>query len=235
MQTYAQYCPISRALDLVGDRWSLMIVRDMIVGSTRFNEIARGLPGLSRGLLSRRLRQLEAGGIVERHDGGYRLTTAGAELRPLLWGLAEWGAVHAFDPPRAEELDPDLLMWWMQSNVDTGTVGRRTVVQIHMPDVRRHYWLVIEPGDASVCRADPGYEVDALLRGELAWLYRMWLGETDLTAALRAGTVHLEGSRQLTRDLTRLLSLSPVAPVVRTARVGPVGAAPPGQAVGASG
>ena len=78
MQTYAQYCPISRTLDIVGDRWTLLVIRELIIGSTRFNEIARGLPGLSRGLLSRRLRQLEAAGVIEKVDGAYRLTDAGA-------------------------------------------------------------------------------------------------------------------------------------------------------------
>jgi DNA-binding HxlR family transcriptional regulator len=218
MQTYAQYCPISRALDVLGERWNLLIVRDLLVGSTRFNEIARGLPGLSRGLLSRRLRQLEAAGVVERRDGGYHLTEAGRELQPLLWGLAEWGAKHAFGPPRAEELDPDLLMWWMQGEVAADDVERRTVVEVHMPDVRRHYWLVLEPGDVSVCLTDPGYEVDAVLRGDLSSLYRMWLGETQLAAALRDGLVAFEGDRGTVRDVTRRLSFSPVAPVVRSVR-----------------
>src|SRR5690606_38631868 len=128
---------------------------------------------------------------------------------------AEWGAKHAFAPPREEELDPDLLIRWMQGEVAAEDVDRRTVVEVHMPDVRRHYWLVLEPGDVSVCLTDPGYEVDALLRGDLSWLYRMWLGETELATALRDGHVALEGDRTTVRDVTRRLSLSPVAPVVR--------------------
>lgn len=225
MQIYAQYCPISRALDVLGERWNLLIVRDMLVGSTRFNEIARGLPGLSRGLLSRRLRQLEAAGVVERRDGGYHLTEAGRELQPLLWGLAEWGAKHAFGPPREEELDPDLLMWWMQGEVVVADLERRTVVEVHVTDVRRHYWLVLEPGDVSVCHSDPGYEVDALLRGDLPSLYRMWLGETELASALRDGDVALEGDRGTVRDVARRLSFSPVAPVVRGVRAAEAAAA----------
>jgi DNA-binding HxlR family transcriptional regulator len=218
MQTYAQYCPISRSLDIVGDRWSLLVIRELIIGSTRFNEIARGLPGLSRGLLSRRLRQLEGAGIVEREDGAYRLTSAGEDLQTLVMQLADWGARHAFGPPREEELDPDLLMWWMHDRVDTQEITTRTVVEIHMTDVRRHYWLVLEPADASICFTDPGFEVEALLRGDLSMLYQVWLGHPDLRTALRRGDLTLTGQQTVVRGLPRWLSLSPVAPIVAAAR-----------------
>src|SRR4029453_17591653 len=111
MRTYAQYCPIVRAVDVLGERWTLLIVRDMLVGSTRFNEISRGLPGLSRALLTKRLRQLETAGIIERHDdGSYALTPAGKDLEPIVFGLADWGARHAFGDPEPEELAPEGLM-----------------------------------------------------------------------------------------------------------------------------
>lgn len=220
MQTYAQYCPISRTLDIVGDRWTLLVIRELIIGSTRFNEIARGLPGLSRGLLSRRLRQLEGAGVIEKVDGAYRLTDAGADLQVLVMQLAEWGSRHAFGPPREEELDPDLLMWWMHDRITTAEITSRTVAEIHMTDVKRRYWLVLEPGDASVCYTDPGFEVDALLQGELSLLYRVWLGETDLRTSLRDGDLSLTGRQAVVRGLPRWLSLSPVAPIVQAARAG---------------
>jgi DNA-binding HxlR family transcriptional regulator len=218
MQTYAQYCPISRSLDIVGDRWSLLVIRELIIGSTRFNEIARGLPGLSRGLLSRRLRQLEGAGVIEREDGHYRLTAAGQDLQALVMQLADWGSRHAFGPPREEELDPDLLMWWMHDRVDTEAITERTVVEIHMTDVRRHYWLVLERADASVCYSDPGFEVDALLQGELAMLYRAWLGDVDLRTALRDGDLSLTGRHAVVRGLPGWLRLSLVAPFIQAAR-----------------
>ncbi|HZM40636.1 MAG TPA: helix-turn-helix domain-containing protein, partial [Acidimicrobiales bacterium] len=100
MRTYAQYCPIVRAVDVLGERWTLLILRDMLVGSTRFNEISRGLPGLSRALLTKRLRQLMVAGLVERHDdGSYALTPAGKDLEHIVFGLAEWGARYAFGDP----------------------------------------------------------------------------------------------------------------------------------------
>ncbi|HEX7097207.1 MAG TPA: helix-turn-helix domain-containing protein, partial [Acidimicrobiales bacterium] len=119
MPTYGQYCPIARAAEVLGDRWTILIVRDLLTGTSRFNDIIRGNPGLSRSLLTRRLAQLTRAGIVERQDdGSYRLTKAGAELRSLVYGLAEWGAAWAFGDPRPEELDPDLLVWWLHRGID---------------------------------------------------------------------------------------------------------------------
>jgi DNA-binding HxlR family transcriptional regulator len=175
MRPYAQYCPIVRAVELLGDRWTLLIVRDMLIGATRFNELARGLPGLSRALL----------------------THAGAELRPLVFGLADWGARYAFGDPRPEELDPDVLMWWMHGRVDTSSLSRRAVIQVEIADRRRKYWLVLEPGDASVCYTDPGFDIDAV----------------------RAGDIDLTGARWVVRGLPGWLQLSPVAPMVRAARL----------------
>jgi DNA-binding HxlR family transcriptional regulator/putative sterol carrier protein len=218
VRTYAQYCLIVRAVEVLGDRWTLLIVRDMLVGASRFNEISRGLPGLSRALLSRRLRQLANAGLVRRTGDGYTLTQAGLALRPLVFGLADWGARYAFGDPRADELDPEVLMWWMHGRVDTGTLTRRATVEIRVNDRRRTFWLVVEPGDASVCYTDPGLEVDAVLASDLATLYRMWEGEVELLDAVRAGTIELTGSRWVVRGLPVWLKLSPVAEYVRAAR-----------------
>lgn len=219
MRTYAQYCPIVRAVEVLGDRWTLLIVRDMLIGATRFNELSRGLPGLSRALLARRLRQLVNAGLVARTADGYALTRAGADLRPLVFGLADWGARYAFGDPRPEELDPELLMWWMHGRVDTGAVTKRAVIQVEIADRRRKYWLVLEPGDASVCYTDPGFEIDAVLAADLPTLYRMWEGEIEFRHALRTGEINLTGARWIVRGLPDWLQLSEVAPIVRAARL----------------
>jgi DNA-binding HxlR family transcriptional regulator len=218
MRTYAQYCPIVRAVEVLGERWTLLIVREMLTGVRRFNDLARGLPGLSRALLSRRLRQLVAAGLVWKTDDGYELTAAGEDLRPLVFGLAEWGARHAFGDPRPEELDPEVLMWWLHGRIDTTEVDRRAVIQVEIRDRGRIFWLVIESGDASVCYADPGFEVDAVLRSDLAALYRVWEGEIELLDAVRSGLIELSGPRWIVRGLPRWLELSPIAPMVRAAR-----------------
>ncbi len=218
MRTYAQYCPIVRAVEVLGDRWTLLIVRDMLIGATRFNELSRGLPGLSRALLSRRLRQLVNAGLVTRTADGYALTRAGTDLRPLVFGLADWGARHAFGDPRPEELDPELLMWWMHGRIDTSAVTKRAVIQVEVSDHRRKYWLVLEPGDVSVCYTDPGFDIDAVLAADLPTLYRMWEGEIEFRHALRTGDINLTGARWIVRGLPDWLQLSEVAPIVRAAR-----------------
>ena len=156
-----QYCPISRTLDVVGERWTLLIVRDLIVGTTRFNDLARGLPGLSRSLLTKRLRHLERTGVVTRTGQHYVLTPAGRALEPIVFGMAEWGARYVFGDPQPEELDAQLLVWWMHTRVDTSTLeGDRHVVHVRFADDARRFWILVERGVPSVCMADPGYPVD---------------------------------------------------------------------------
>jgi DNA-binding HxlR family transcriptional regulator len=222
VRTYAQYCPIVRAVEVLGERWTLLVVREMLNGVRRFNDLARGLPGLSRPLLARRLRQLMAAGLVTRAaDGGYDLTEAGRDLHPIVFGLAEWGARHAFGDPRPDELDAETLMWWFHGRIDTADVPRRAVIQVEITDRSRTFWLVIECDDASVCHTDPGFEVDAMLRADLATLYRMWEGEFELLDGVRDGSITLTGPRWVVSGLPRWLLLSPVAPIVRAARQGP--------------
>lgn len=219
MARYGQYCPITRALEVLGDRWTLLIVRDLLVGAHRFNDLARGLPRLSRGLLSKRLDQLERDGLVERRDRSYHPTAACEELRPLVFGLAEWGARWAFGEPRADELDPVVLMWWIRAGTDPGAFGRRRVViHILLPGASRtRFWLVVEPEDVSLCFTDPGFDADLVVETTLDVLYQVWEGRIELASAVRNGLVALHGPRELVRALPKALQLSPVAPYVRRA------------------
>lgn len=216
---YGQYCPISRALDLLGERWTLMIVRDLLVGTTRFNDIARGLPGLSRSLLSKRLRQLERAGLVERLDGEYLLTEAGRDLEPIVFGFGEWGAKWTFGEPDPAELDPELLVWWMHTRLDTSQLpDRRCVLHLRFRDVTDQFWLVIESGTASVCLSDPGYDVDVQIISDLGTLYEVWLGRKPLRAALREERLEFAGQAAMTRRMPSVFQLSPVAEIVAADR-----------------
>lgn len=226
---YGQYCPISRALDLLGERWTLLIVRDLLVGTTRFNELARGLPGLSRSLLSLRLRQLERAGVVERANGEYLLTGAGRELMPIVFGLGEWGARWTFGDPAPEELDAELLVWWMHTRLDTsGLPGRRQVFHVRFTDEKRPFWIVVEPSGPSVCRVDPGFETDVTITSDVASLYQVWLGRLPLEEAVRSGRVSFAGPSALTRRMPSVLRLSPVAALVSAGRAEAV-LPPPGR------
>lgn len=213
--SYGQYCPIARAVEVLGERWSLLILRDMVVGTTHFNDLARGLPGLSRSLLSKRLRQFEAAGIVERHGGEYLLTPAGRELEPVVFGLGAWGAAWAFGEPEDRELDPETLVWWMHTRVDTsGFPGRRQVFHIRFTDDRRRFWILVEDGTPSVCVTDPGFEVNVTITSDLASLYQVWLGRLPLDDAVRAGRLSFEGPSTFVHRMPSVLQLSPASPLV---------------------
>lgn len=219
---YGQYCPISRALDLLGERWSLLIVRDMLTGTTRFNDLARGLPGLSRSLLSKRLKQFEEAGLVDRHGQQYYLSESGRELEPIVFGLGAWGARWSFGDPREEELDAETLIWWMHTRLDTsGFPGRRQVFHFRFSDDARPFWIVVESGEPSVCTTDPGFEVDVTVDSDVSSLYQVWLGRLPLKAALKAGRLEFSGTTAATRRMPAVFRLSPVAPLVAGARPAP--------------
>ncbi|MET7771882.1 helix-turn-helix domain-containing protein [Nocardia sp. NPDC005366] len=217
-QSYGQYCPISRALDVLGERWSLLILRDLLIGTTRFNDLARGLPGLSRSLLTKRLRQFERAGLVEKIGATYLLTEAGRELEPILFGLGAWGARWTFGEPDPEELDADLLVWWMHTRLDTSSFpGKRQVLAVRFTDDVRRYWIVVESGDPSVCTADPGYPVDITISSDVGSLYEVWLGRIPVGHAQRTGRVEFIGPPALTRRMSSVLRLSPIAPYMESA------------------
>ena len=215
---YGQYCPISRAVEVLGERWSMLIVRDLLCGSTRFNDLARGNPGLSRTLLSKRLRQLERAGIVEHVDDHYLLTPSGADLRSVVFGLGEWGARWQFGDPRESELDPELLMWWVHGRLDfTQWPDRRVVLEFRFRDRSRRFWIVRDSQGPSICTFDPGFDVDVTIESDLSTMYEVWLGRIDLRSALQDGRIATHGTPALLRRLPAVLELSPVAPAVAAA------------------
>ncbi|MCU1456540.1 MAG: transcriptional regulator [Actinomycetia bacterium] len=215
MKTYGQYCPISRSAELLGDRWTIHIVRDLLTGTTRFNELISGNPGLSRALLSRRLQQLKRADIVAQDaDGSYRLTSAGRDLEAVVFGLATWGARWTFGEPEPEELDPDLLLWWLHRRLDPGKLaGPRFTIAVTFTDHPKRYWIVVER-DASLCLADPRFDIDVSVRTDRSTLYRTYLGHVPLAEAHRSGGLELTGSRASVRSFIDAFQQSPVASIV---------------------
>src|SRR5262245_486913 len=224
MRSYAQYCPIAKASEILGDRWTLLIVREMLAEVSGFNELERGLPGISRSVLTDRLRALERAEIVERRTGpkgrtlGYRLTPAGRDLEPVVQALGEWGVTWSFTDPHPEELDPDLLIVWMARHVDRDELpASRTVLQFNFRNPAKRYWMVLEPSDVSVCLQHPGFDVDLEVRVDTATLYRTYLGRAELGAAIRGGKVTLSGPQALQRGFARWFAWSAFAPASRSA------------------
>jgi DNA-binding HxlR family transcriptional regulator len=217
MRSYGQYCPIAKAAETLGDRWTVLIVRELGFGVDRFNELHRCLPGISRSVLSQRLRHLERVGIIERRSTTYRLTPAGQDLRPVLRELGNWAARWAFGEPDPRELDPDLVIRWMSRHVAADALpGRRVVTQFDLTGPRpRRYWLVLERTDVSVCLHDPGFPVDVFVAAATAVLYDVYLGRRALPEAIRDGLVTVSGAPALVRAFPSWLTGSDFAPAVR--------------------
>jgi DNA-binding HxlR family transcriptional regulator len=224
MRSYAQYCPVAKTSEILGDRWTLLIVRELLGGARGFNELQRGLPGISRSVLADRMRSLERAEIVERRTGprgrtlGYRLTPAGRDLEPVVQAIGEWGVTWSFTDPRPEELDPDLLIVWMARHVDRHQLpADRIVVQFDFRDPAKRYWMVLEPSEVSVCMQHPGFDVDLKVTADTATLYRVYLGRAELRAALQTRGLTITGPRKLQRAFGRWFTWSAFAPASRVA------------------
>ena len=223
MQKYRQYCPVSRAAEIFADRWTPLIVRELILGSHRFNAIERGLPGISRSLLASRLRDLEDAGVVERIPGSqpkvaeYHLSQAGRELKTVIESLGAWGLRCSYCEPQPEELVSGLLVWKIHHLINRELLtDRRTVVEFDFtgPHARR-VWLLLEPRECSVCVTPPGFDSDLIVRTDLALFYRVWLCQVDYAEALRCRELVVDGPPALAKQLPRWFMFSPMARFVR--------------------
>lgn len=211
MKEFIRFCPVSMGSEVLADRWTPLIVRELVLGNTRFNDIARGLPGISRSLLVRRLRSLERVGVIERspvpsgHSGAYRLTPAGRDLERVLTELGRWSIEWLYHEMRPRDLDAVTLMWWMHRRVDHEQLPvERVVVEfVHTAPVRQQIWLVVEDQDCSVCIQHPGYESDVVVACATPVLSAIFNGLDTWDAEVLKGTLVVTGPRRLTRDLPR--------------------------------
>lgn len=224
MRHYGQFCPVAIASEVLAQRWTPLVLRELLSGSRHFNELRRGVPLMSPSLLSERLQTLEEFGIVTRCVGKgakqteYRLTPAGEELRPIIEQIGTWGRRWLQHEIRTEQLDPALLMWDMQRRINVPALpGRRVVVRFEYTDVPAElslWWLVLETGQVDLCLKDPGFSADLQVRTTVRLMTRIWLGEVDLRRALGPELV-VRGPRVLVRSLPDWLQLSLFATVER--------------------
>jgi len=219
---YRQFCPVAKAMELLDERWTMLIVRELISGSSQFNELRRGVPRISPALLSKRLGELTRAGIVAKDQAGaragYRLTEAGRELEPVVEAIGTWG-IRWIGELGDADLDPRLLLWDIHRNLRHENLpAGRTVVEFTFPDCaasQRHWWLVATPDDADVCDADPGHPVSVTVTASLRELTRVWRGDLPWDRALRSGSVALSGNGPLCRQFPGWLALSTFADVRR--------------------
>jgi DNA-binding HxlR family transcriptional regulator len=212
---YGQFCSIARTLDLLGERWTLLVVRELLCGSTHFNDIQRGIPRISRTMLSARLRSLVDAGALVRRDDGYELTAAGRELAPLVEAIGVWG--QRWLPRRLErdELEPLPLLWDIRRRVDHAALPDQPVVARFELSERHRSYLLLRRSEASLCSANPGYP-ELVVRASTAALAGWWRGDTPFA---RAG-IRVDGPPALARQFPRWFQRYALAGVAPAARQG---------------
>lgn len=217
---YGQFCPLAMAAEVFCTRWTAVLMRELLSGSTRFNDLRRGLPRVSPTLLSARLKDLQAAGVVMvvAGPGGqneYHLTEAGRDLRGLVMGLGFWGQKWIESRLSLRNLDPSLLMWDMRRNLNPGPMpARRCTIQFLYPELppgRQSWWLVAEKGEADLCSIDPGFEIDLLVHGSLRAMTAVWMGLATVENEVAAGKLRVDGDPELARTIQQWLGLSPFA------------------------
>ena len=223
MKSYGQFCPVAKAAELFCERWTPLIIRDLAAGATRFSELHRGVPLMSPTLLSRRLKQLEAEGVIERRAGKtgkgatYHLTEAGAEFVPLVEGLGVWGQHWSRRQLEDGEVDLGLLIWSLERSVDASAFGdRRTVVRLQFTDLpqgKSLWWFVNQDNACELCVKDPGFEVDLYLGCTLPDMIYIVRGDLSLSRAIGDGRLEAIGSAKARKALNKWLNLSPLAKV----------------------
>lgn len=223
---YGQFCPVAKACEVFAERWTPLVLREMLLGSQRFSDIHRGVPLMSRSLLSKRLQELERAGVVERDDAGgasirYRLTRAGEDFLPIVVGLGNWGKQWTRSEMAPHDLDVSLLMWDMRRRIDRRTLpDTRIVVYFQYQDApinRRRWWLVLNREEADLCLIDPGFEHDLAVTTNVRTMTGIWMGDLSYGSALQTGDLKIEGPAELRTLLPSWLQLSLFAEVERLA------------------
>ncbi len=225
--SYGQFCPVAMAAEIVCSRWTVLVLRELISGSTRFNDLRRGVPRMSPTLLSKRLKELKKAGVLAEHKTDqpgvveYRLTPAGEELRDVVMTMGTWGQRWIESSLSLRNLDPTLLMWDMRRNLVLKPLPpRRCVIHFRYRDLnaRNLWWLVVEGAEVDLCSIDPGHEVDLFVNASLRSMTAVWMGISTLKAEVDAGKIQLTGDKQISGAMHQWLGLSPFAKEQRQVR-----------------
>lgn len=217
MIDYGQFCTVARGAEVLGELWTPLVVRELLCGSRRFNDIRRGVPRMSATLLTQRLRKLEELGVIERRRGKagweYHPTPAGEALRPIVVGLGHWGARWIGSRLKPKQLDAGFLMWDIRrfAQLDKFPAGRREVIHFRFTDAprgERLWWLVVENRTADLCRDDPGHEVSVIVESTVRALTQVWSGDSDPEKVILAGQLRVLGAGRRGQTLWRWLGRS---------------------------
>ncbi|MBD2232926.1 winged helix-turn-helix transcriptional regulator [Phormidium tenue] len=217
---YGQYCPISRAAEIICERWTPLILRELMSGSHHFNEISYGVPLMSRALLIKRLKELELAGIITRQEKAtgqgsvYLLTPAGEALKPLIDQMGVWATHWTRDRLSPDQLDDRLLMWAMRRGVNLDAFPSvKVVLQFDLRGLtkgkqkERSYWMVVESARVDVCFQDPGFGVDVVIAADLSTFTHVVMGYERLDQALKTGSIAFDGPSEYVQQLPTWLYL----------------------------
>jgi DNA-binding HxlR family transcriptional regulator len=223
--SYGQFCPVAMAAEIVCNRWTVLVLRELLCGTTRFNDLRRGVPRMSPSLLSKRLKELEVAGLISVTPAGqpgvmdYRPTRAGEDLREIIMSLGFWGQRWVESSLSLKNLDPSLLMWDMRRNLRPEPLPpRRCTINFIYPELsddRKSWWLVIDSATVDLCLVDPGYEVDLYVTSPLRTMTAVWMGIATLEREVASGGIELIGDKVIARSMQQWLGLSPFAKGVR--------------------
>lgn len=225
--SYKQFCPVAMASEILCSRWTLVLLRELLAGTTRFNDLRRGVPRMSPALMSKRLKDLESAGLVKRarvsgtaEISEYHLTAAGEDLRPVIEAIGIWGHRWIETEASLKNLDPDLLMWNMRRNINPSPMPtRRSIIQIIFTELRpprRNWWLIVEPEHGvDLCSVDPGFDVDLYLSTDLRTLTEVYMGYVSIAKAKDTGRLVISGCRDLEQHMTAWFGLSSLAKIER--------------------
>ena len=225
MKTYGQFCSIAKALEVIGERWTALILRELICGSSRFSEIHRGMPRISPSLLTKRLADLEKAGVIQRVEGnnGYELTQAGWELQPMVETLGVWGQRWVRGQLSDDDLDPDLLMWDVRRRINVEAMPEvRTCLCFEFTDAPKDasfYWLVKSTEGVDLCVTDPKFDVDLYVTTDVRTMTEVWNGDAPISGAIDSGKIDLHGPTPLTKAFSSWLQLNLFAGVAPVEKV----------------
>jgi len=217
---YGQFCPVSMASEILCSRWTTLVVRELLCGSTRFNDLRRGLPKMSPALLSKRLKELQLAGVitVSRKTSSsveYHLSESGEDLRSLIMGLGNWAQHWMESRLSLRNLDPSLLMWDMRRSLDVKLLPeRRCTIQFLYPELsgsQKSWWLVVDGGGVDLCNFDPGHELDLLVTSSLRSMTAIWMGLTTIKKESDSGQFEIDGDPSLASSMQQWLGLSAFA------------------------
>jgi DNA-binding HxlR family transcriptional regulator len=229
---YHQFCPLAKAAEVLGERWTILIIHELLLGTRRYGDFQRALVRLSPSLLTKRLSQLVDFGLVARETrpgqphAEYCLTPAGRELRPIIRGLGRWGMKWARGQMRDDELDVHLLMYDYTRMIDVKHLPKgRTVLGFVFPGLPKfaHWWIIIDgPKERELCANHPGCPADLQIRTDVRTMTEIWAGDTEIRDARKAGRLQLDGDPQLIRTLPAWLkscSMAHIHPAKNALRV----------------